>query len=134
MRKIFLDANILIDLITGRNANNSGVEEVFKSKAYKQIYISPLSVHIAFYVLKPKRGEEIFDSLSKIIKGISIIPLSEVILKKALSVNFKDYEDLLQYFSAIENCDVILTNDVKDFEKIKKLSPSRIEIISSFKG
>ena len=48
------------------------------------------------------------------------------IAKSALKSPFKDFEDAMQYFSAVsEGCDVIITRNKKDFaeSKIQVLEP-----------
>ena len=39
------------------------------------------------------------------------------VIDKAINSNFKDFEDALQYFSAIAtDCDLIITRNEKDFK------------------
>ena len=39
------------------------------------------------------------------------------VIEKAINSNFKDFEDAMQYFSALaSNCDLIVTRNEKDFK------------------
>jgi len=42
----------------------------------------------------------------------------EKIIEKGLNSDFSDYEDSLQYFSALrQDCDILITRNVKDFKR-----------------
>lgn len=94
--------------------------------------MSSLSVHIAYYVLKIKANSLMHGKAMPLINSINLIPLTKLIIDNALNNFSIDFEDALQYYSALEqNCDYILTRDKKDFNKIKKLIPSKIEIVDT---
>jgi predicted nucleic acid-binding protein len=133
MKEVFLDANVLIGLVSTERDNHDMIREFFLSCDIKKLYISPLSIHIAFYVLKIKSNEKKHRDLKILLENINIIPLTKRIVERSVNIAFPDFEGCLQYFSAIDNCDYILTADKKDFDKIKKLSPSNISIVSDFR-
>lgn len=128
MKKVFLDANILIDLISGRD-RVEGIEKV----NFRQIYTSSLSVHIFFYIGKIKHNSVEEKRAKEILKHISLIPLTGEIIRHAYKVKYSDYEDTLQYLMALSaDCSYILTRNKKDFDKVKKVIPSRrIKIITN---
>lgn len=132
MKKYFLDANIVIDVLVDRNVKETGIEELLRSRNVAEIYISALTMHIVFYVLKVKYGSDIFKRICIFLNTTKIIPLTEDILVHSIAVEFKDFEDTLQYFSAVNNCDYILTRNKKDFEKIQSLAPSQVKIINRY--
>ncbi len=128
MNRIFLDANILIDLISKR----ATISEIIKLSGEIQkgiVYTSALSIHIAVYILKIKPNTMQMNAIHKLSQKLNIIPLSNVPIQLAFDTGYKDYEDMLQYFSAIDFCDTIITKDIKDFENIQKLYPSKIKIM-----
>ncbi len=46
-----------------------------------------------------------------------VIDFLNEVLDKAINSNFKDFEDALQYYSAIASgCDLIITRNEKDFK------------------
>ena len=116
MAKIFLDANILIDLVEKRGEITP---DLFKDN---EALISPLSIHILMYVL----GEKVpFSKLVKIIEPFSLIDFNEKICSLALLGPTNDFEDNVQLHSAAEaDCNVFLTRDkkikgLKFFGKVK---------------
>ena len=43
--------------------------------------------------------------------------MDDEVIEKAINSDFKDFEDAMQYFSAIaSNCDLIVTRNEKDFK------------------
>ncbi|MDP3955132.1 MAG: hypothetical protein Q8Q15_02085 [bacterium] len=105
MAKVFLDANIFIDLIEKRR-------EVQISDLDRHLaYISPLSIHILLYITKKKVP---YFRLSRISKQFSLIPLDQDMAKLCLEGPTSDFEDNVQLYSAAEaECDFFLTEDKK---------------------
>ncbi|MBI2049562.1 hypothetical protein HYT32_01505 [Candidatus Roizmanbacteria bacterium] len=103
MARIFLDANILIDIVEKRK--DMSLDD-FNNH---EVYISPLSIHILFYVIKKKLP---FPRLSDILSHINIVSLSIKITENALSGPTTDFEDNVQLHSGTEaECDLSLIED-----------------------
>ena len=71
-------------------------------------------------------SEEIFEKIDDFISICTPATVDINIAKAALSSSFKDFEDALQYYSALsENCDIIITRNKKDFAQstIQVLEP-----------
>lgn len=130
MRRVFLDANVFIDLLKDRSIGDTGIREHLKD-IYPHVYVSVLTIHIAFYVLKIKSGSRMHKKVLKLIKYVNILPLRSEIINLAMSLSFPDFEDMLQYLSAIGICEYILTRDKKDFDKLQKIFPSEITVVKS---
>jgi len=118
MAKVFLDVNRLIDLTQGR-----GDQSFALSLESHQVYISPLSVHIMFYlgkIIVPNRR------IGGAISQFKIINLTKTVLDKALAGPATDLEDNIQLHScAEEDCDYFLTSD-KNILKMKFFGKARI--------
>jgi predicted nucleic acid-binding protein len=103
MAKIFLDANIFIDLLEKRT--DLSIDE-FKEDT---IFISPLSIHILLYVTKKKIPSE---KLSGMLNFFSLMPLTESICQDAMIGPTSDFEDNIHLHSAIEaDCEIFFTRD-----------------------
>lgn len=104
MAKVFLDTNILIDLVEKRTTPKEELDQ-------HELYISPLSIHILVYVTKQKIPNS---RLSDIIEKFYLMTLSESVAKLSLEGPTTDFEDNVQLHSAAESeCDFFLTNDRK---------------------
>lgn len=132
MKKIYLDTNILIDILLDRDLEHISVNKIAPFLKQSKVYMSSLSVHIAYYILKIKANSSMHRKAMPLISSINLVPLSKLIIDHALNNFSIDFEDTLQYYSALDqNCDYILTRNKKDFNAIKKLIPSKIEIIDT---
>ena len=135
MKKIYIDTNIFFDIVIDRDLENISIKKLKQYLKASTVYMSALSIHIIYYALKIKPKTQAHERIKELIKIINIVPLSSSITTQAISNFSVDFEDTLQYYSALEsNCDCILTRDKKDFTKIKKNIPSKIEIVSSIKN
>ena len=103
MIKIFLDTNILVDLIADRKPFSKQAIEIFKSteKNKAQLYTSSHSIATTHYLLK-----------------------------KGLRSNHKDFEDAVQILcaSSIKGINFIVTRNTKDFKtsEISILTPDEM--------
>ena len=71
-----------------------------------------------FYILRKQIGiEEAKKALRKLRILLHIIDSSESVVDKALNSDFSDYEDAIQYYTALEHgISVILTRNLKDYK------------------
>ena len=120
MKRIFIDINILVDLVLERKGFYQDARRLFNLCKERRItpYISSISVAIINYLLLKKYNEEKVKGLLEIIyKLTEILPFHKRIISLAHYSNFKDLEDGFQYFTAKENnIKVIITRNEKDFE------------------
>ncbi len=124
MRKIFIDTNIVIDLLSRREPFFSEVASLFSLADKKSISLTVSSLTIAntsYTLLRQKTANETKAVLRKLRLIIDVLPLDDKIIGLALNDDtFSDFEDGIQYFTAIENDqDIIVTRNLKDFTKSK---------------
>lgn len=105
MAKIFLDANVFINVVEKRKTPQ---RQLFLNHA---LFISPLSIHILTYLYKYK----IPDNRLKEPNGFfHLVPFNNEITGNALSGPTVDFEDNVQLHSAAEaECEIFLTEDKK---------------------
>jgi predicted nucleic acid-binding protein len=129
--KIFLDTNILFDVLTKREPFYYDSLKIWTlaKEDITEAYISAISVTNLYYIIKKIKGQKIAENfVDELINDFEIVPLTKDILHQARTIKGKDYEDLIQYFSAIHlGCELLLTRNKKDFPKegIIILSPSK---------
>jgi len=127
----YIDTNILINAMDENRPVEEETAKLLLNTPKENLYMSTLSVHIICYVLKIKPGTQLCRDFKSFLNAITLIPLTEDIIQQSMDINFPDFEDCLQYFSAVKNCDYMLTRDKRDFERIKKIWPSQIKIVSN---
>ena len=129
--KVFLDTNIVIDLLDKREPFYIDAIKLFTLAYQKEItlFVSPMTYATASYLLR-KHGKEGMKRLLSNFRQLSqITTADEKVIDAALESSFNDYEDALQYYSALtRNVDVILTRNKKDFIPacIPVLSPEEL--------
>ncbi len=127
--KVLIDTNVLLDVLTKREPfyKDSAIVWSLTEKNIIEGYISAISVNNIYYITKKLNDKKTAGSLvDKILKDFNVVALTFEILKLARTKD-GDYEDLIQYFSALQNsCDYIMTRDPKGFPKkgIKIIKPA----------
>lgn len=121
MQKIFLDTNIILDFLGERENFYEPAAKLMThaDKKELEIFTTTTSITNVFYILSKFEGQKVaWEKVRKfkLICGISI--MDDEVVEKALNSDFKDFEDALQYFSAVvTNCEIIITRNEKDFKK-----------------
>ena len=120
MNKIFLDTNVILDLLGQRIPFYDAIAKVATLADQKKITLvaSPLSFTTVEYVLnKFESSESVLSKLRKFKIICRICSVGEEIIEKGLNSNFKDFEDAVQYFAALQaECSIIITRNGKDFK------------------
>ncbi|MFD0797798.1 type II toxin-antitoxin system VapC family toxin [Maribacter chungangensis] len=124
MSRLLIDTNIVIDLLSRRDKFYNEAADLFSraDKKELELTISSLTFANTNYILsKLKSAKEARKILRKFKVLVELLSLDDKITELALSDDsFPDFEDGLQYYSAIENqIDVIITRNKKDFKNSK---------------
>lgn len=133
MKKIFVDTNIIVDLIADRQPYSKFALEIFTKAEEKKIrlYTSSHSIATTHYLLKKYREEkELREILSDLMDFIQVVSVDADVIKKGLRSKHKDFEDSIQIFcaSSVEKIDCIVTRNIKDFRnsEIPVVSPDEL--------
>jgi predicted nucleic acid-binding protein len=121
MTKIFLDTNVIVDLIADRKPFSKYSIIIFKLAEEQkiQLFTSSHSIATTHYILKKYLDEKsLREVLINLLDFLNIIPLDTDVLKKGLRSIHKDFEDALQIIcaSSIDKMDCIVTRNTKDFK------------------
>lgn len=134
-RKIFIDSDIILDLLCKRDPFYSFAAEVFTLGDTKKIELVTTSLVFAnvFYILRKLLGiEKAKELLRKLRIIISVVSVDEKVVDLALNSKFTDFEDGLQYFTARENdIKILLTRNVKDYKEKDLLIQTPEEYLKS---
>lgn len=135
MKKLFLDTNIILDLLASRKPFYTEAAELFSLADKKKIELSISSLCLADtnYILFRQNPEiEVRKILRNFKVLVNILPFDEKITDLALNSEFRDFEDAIQYFTAIENDqDIIITRNQSDFKDSKIPVMTAAEFIRS---
>lgn len=118
--KLFLDTNIILDLLGEREPFYDSIAKVasLADEGKIKLTVSAMSYSTVFYVLsKFETTTTVKEKLRKFKIISEISDLTDKIIEKGLSSNFADFEDALQYHCALKaGCDILITRNGKDFK------------------
>lgn len=127
--KILIDTNIFLDIILKREKHYENSAKIWTYISDKKIigHISAISINNLYYILKRKIELKLVNEIiDQILEEFKVISLTKEILKHARIIDNKDYEDSIQFISAVNSgCEYIVTRNKKDFPEngIKIVSP-----------
>lgn len=121
MKKLFVDTNIVLDLLAKREPffDEAAILFSLADKNKIKLTLSALTIaNTSYILLKQLDSVKVKSVLRKLRLIASILPIDDKIIGLALNDDsFSDFEDSLQYFTAIENDqELILTRNLKDFK------------------
>ncbi len=123
MEKLLVDTNIVIDLLSKRAEFFQEAQELFTLADNKKVelFVSALTFANTHYLLsKYQKLDDARKTLIKFKVLVNISPLDDKIVELALVSDFNDFEDAIQYHTALENeIDIIITRNKKDFKNSK---------------
>ena len=131
MKRIFIDTNILLDLLLERQPWVNQASVLFSMADRKDIKLlcCSLSFSTAIYLMERLKYErkEIITKLAIVKSLCSVTTVDESVIDRVLQSDFLDLEDSLQYYSALSaKADVIVTRNKTDYvlSNIPVLTPS----------
>ena len=118
--KVFIDTNIFLDILCRREQFVDDALSIFDMAVDDRIelLISDLSIANIKYITRKEIPADKFYDLIQTFRAIfNIVPLGADVVDRAISLKANDFEDALQYFSAVQagaDC-LITTRNIKDF-------------------
>lgn len=118
--RIFLDANILVTVLCNEYPQITFCGRILSlaDNADFEVYTSPLCLAISYYFAEKKNGNAAASKkihlLSEKLQTTTMD--NETVKKTVTNKAVKDFEDGLQYYSAVQaKCKCIITQNKKDF-------------------
>lgn len=117
---LFVDSDVVIDFFTDREPHVNPASELFElnEQGFVKLYISAVSINNIYYIVRKflghKKTIEVVEALTEMTE---IIGTTKIEIIQALKNDFSDYEDSVQYSSAltIKSLDAIVTRNIKDY-------------------
>lgn len=117
---LFVDSDVVIDFFTDREPHANPASELFElsEQGYVNLYISAVSINNIYYIVRKflghKKTLEVVETLTEMTE---IVGTTKTEIIQALKNDFLDYEDSIQYSSAltIKKLDAIITRNIKDY-------------------
>ena len=121
MKNVFLDTNILIDYVLNRPGGNDAEQLLMHGrKGDVNLSASLLTFANMAYILKGKI--DIYGFFTMLTGFVNVLPMDGSQLQAALGWQVRDFEDMLQFQCAkAGSCDIIITNNKRDFAEFSDL-------------
>ena len=128
--KLFLDTNILIDLVGNRAPFSRWAYKIFLGQKSGKwgLFTSSNSLLTTYYIIENELGpKKTRQAIKILLNRLEVVPIEKGDLLKGLVTDFKDFEDAVQHECALkqQGIDYIVTRNKKDFKK------SLISVLSS---
>ena len=115
MKRLFLDTNIVVDLLEHREP----FCRLFTMAYNKEVllYVSPITYSTAAYLLRKHGPAGVKNLLANLRRLSKVSKTDERTVDDAMASQFTDFEDALQYYSALSvKAEAIITRNGDDFK------------------
>ena len=122
MTTLFLDTNIVMDLLEKREPYCNDAVRLFTMAYNRQVslVVSPMTYSTASYLLRKHGSEGVRNLLSNFRRLSRVATTNECTVDDSLASQFTDFEDAMQYYTALKaKADIIITRNGKDFANSK---------------
>ena len=120
MDKVFADSDICLDVLTQRHPHYYYSAAIFDlAHAGKlNIFVSAVSFTNLFYLLKRQAGAAAaLQGIRRLKILVTVLAVTDKIIDAALNSYFSDFEDAVQYYTAMQGgIKTIITRNVKDYK------------------
>ncbi|MFA5419430.1 MAG: PIN domain-containing protein [Bacteroidales bacterium] len=122
MKKILIGTDVLLDFFFDRKpfSKDSAIILSFCERNILEGYITPVIISNIYYLLrKTAKHEKVVDKIKQLLTILHVLQMDRQVIETALNSEFKDFEDALQNFAAVNNgeIEVIITRNLNDYAK-----------------
>lgn len=130
---VFLDTNFVIDFMGEREGFFDDAAAIFSMIADGSICasVSSLTIVNCAYILKKAFGSDVMlEKLDTLCQILDVMPITKEQVQNAISMKPYDYEDAVQYLSALPyHPDMVITRDKKGFNDLDILAMTPAEFV-----
>ena len=117
--KVFLDANVLIDVVQNRIDFVETSSKVLQLGLDGECELCASDITfttVSFYARKNRTQEQLYEVLQSLRDFIDVAPSGKIAIDWALQQKSKDFEDSVQYYTALRSgAEYIVSRNVRDY-------------------
>lgn len=122
MKNVLVDTDVILDFFFDRAPFSDYAEKVFSlcDTGVIKGFFTPVICSNAYYLLRRNASHaKVIAKLNQLMLLMEVLTVDRDTVLQALNSGFRDFEDALQNFAAVDcgNVDVILTRNVKDYSR-----------------
>ena len=120
--KLFIDSDVVIEFFTDREPFANPASEIFElnEQGKLELHVSAVSINNIYYIVRKYLDhKKAIQAIEELIEMVQVAGTTKIEILQALKNGFKDFEDSIQYSTAltIDGIEAIITRNVKDYEK-----------------
>lgn len=135
MKSVLCDINVILDIFLKRDPHYAPAARLFTLIEEKKLvgYLSAQSFPTLFYLLsKELKREKTMRVLEKLRIVFRVAAVDEKVIDLSLASTFKDFEDAVQYYSALHvKADCLITRNKSDYgmDRLPIMTPEEFQAI-----
>ncbi len=120
MTAVFVDTDVLLDVVLKRPEFYPASFQIVQWIEQKKLagYVSPMTINNMYYFMRKESSHaQALLIIEKVMLIFNVASIDKYGIVSALNSAFKDFEDALQNFSALQHSeiDTIITRNIKDY-------------------
>jgi predicted nucleic acid-binding protein len=130
MDEVLIDTDVILDFFFDRKPFSEHAARILSLCESKRVqgFVTPVICSNTYYLLRQTaKHEKVIEKLTQLLTILEVLIMNKDVVIRALSSDFKDFEDALQNNAAerAENISTILTRNSKDFKhsELSVMSP-----------
>lgn len=137
--RILIDTNVVLDFLQEREPFVDDAARVFEriDAGEVQGFIAAITITNIYYIVRRAAGVKVAqDAIIQVLTDLHICPVNRTILEQAIALNFRDFEDAVQYACGMAHgVDAVITRNVSGFVDalIPVMSPRELDKILASK-
>lgn len=128
MKKVFLDSDVILDLLLERQPYHHSITLLFEKVKSGEINLFTSSIcilNINYILRKSYSRDNVREILNKFLPFIKVLSVDSGVIYSSLNSDFIDFEDGVQYYCSLNNeISEIITRNIKDYK------PSKIPVLT----
>ena len=121
MDSILIDSDVILDSLFDRQPFAEYSTAILSMCESEEIhgFLTPLIYSNVYYLLRQTaKHDKVIEKLKQLLAITDVLQMDRGVVETALNSGFKDFEDALQNFSAVNNSkiDLIITRNIKDYK------------------
>ena len=117
----FVDTNVLLDVLARREDHYAASARVWSlaERSEVEAFISAISFNNVYYVIRRARDRKTADTALILLRDVfDSVPPDDKIINQSVDSDLNDFEDALQFHSAIRcRADFLITRNPSDFPR-----------------
>ena len=118
--RVLVDLNVIIDVLQNRQPFYEDSAGLVDAVARQEVvgWLAANSVTTLYYVISRVRNREAaVQAVASLLESFTVAKVDDAVIRKALSLGWKDFEDAVQMAAAdAEGIDYLITRNIKDFQ------------------